>query len=347
MAAVTVIVPTHERADLLREALQSALAQTYDDFVVMVGDNSKSDVTEDLINEINDPRILYHRNSPGLGPQGNWLDLIARAESPLVASLHDDDVWDPEFLEATVPGMLADDDVAMTFTDYWMIDGDGTRLDDYTEAESARTNRSTLPGGRLTLDRAEGLRLVAVWNAPQPAYAAVLRRDDVLATDFPDDTNPLYDIWLSYQLVMRGRGFAYVPRRLTYYRVHPGAVTSGGFASAEDAVFRHILDDNTSIGPVRDEITSYWASLQWSRATRLMAAGPETREESQAQLQQAAAGLQGPKKALAIAGAKVPFAWHGMRLARLARHRIGARGDARQDAATGAASAATGGSTTS
>ena len=125
MASVSVIVPTYERPDLLRAALDSALAQTYDDFVILVGDNSESDVCEQLVADIADPRIRYHRNRPGLGPQGNWLDLVARADTPLVASLHDDDVWEPEFLEATVPAMLADDSIAMHFTDFWMIDDSG------------------------------------------------------------------------------------------------------------------------------------------------------------------------------------------------------------------------------
>ncbi|MEL7157732.1 MAG: glycosyltransferase, partial [Actinomycetota bacterium] len=290
MASVSVIVPTYERPDLLRLALDSALAQTYDDFVILVGDNSESDETERLVTAIDDPRIRYHRNRPGLGGQGNWLDLVARAATPLVASLHDDDVWEPDFLAATVPAMLADDRIAMSFSDFWLIDGAGTRLDDYTAAESARTNRASMPAGTIEADLSEGLRLVAVWNAPQPAYAAVLRREPTLAIDFPDDVNPLYDIWISYSLVKAGHLFHYVPRRLTNYRVHPGAITSTGFARAEDAVFTRILEENPTAGPVLDEIRAYWADLQWSRATDLMSTGRDSRPLSQQQFRMAADG---------------------------------------------------------
>lgn len=332
MASVSVIVPTYERPDLLRAALDSALAQTFDDFVILVGDNSESDACEQLVADIADLRIRYHRNRPGLGPQGNWLDLVARADTPLVASLHDDDVWEPEFLEATVPAMLADDSIAMHFTDFWMIDDSGHRLEDYTDAESARTHRASIPTGPVDGDLAEGLRLVAVWNAPQPAYAAVLRRDPVLAIDFPDDISPLYDIWISYQLVKAGHRFHYHARRLTNYRVHAGAVTSSGFARAEDAIFRRIIDENQSVGPVLDEIRTYWADLQWSRATELMADGPDTRTRSQQQLRSAAPGLTGPKRAAALVGGHVGPAWHALRMARLARHRISSPADARSRA---------------
>lgn len=320
MAFVTVLVPTYEREDLIGEAIESALAQTYGDLVVHVGDNSESDATENLVRAIDDPRVRYHRNRPGLGAHGNWIDLVARAETPLVATLHDDDVWHPEYLEVVVPPMLDDPSIGMTFTDFWMIDFDGNRLDEHTERESARTHRATLPRGTIDYDLEEGLRLVAVWNAPQPAYAAVLRRDDVLAVEFPPDTDPLYDIWLSYDLVKRGAGIRYEPRRLTYYRVHLGAVSSSGFAAAEDAVFRRILDENRGLGPVTGEITRYWADLRWSRATRLMEADPSTRpdarSESQQELRAAANDLMGQKKAMAWVAGRVAPAWHALRFAR-------------------------------
>ena len=330
MASVTVVVPTYERADLIGEAVSSALAQTYDDLIVLVGDNSESDDTEELLAAIDDPRLRYHRNRPGLGPMGNWLDLIQRSETPLVATLHDDDRWHPEFLAATAPGMLDDPSIGMTFTDFWVIDDHGNALRDYTEAESARTHRDRLPEGVLQYDYAQSLRLVAVWNAPQPAYAAVLRRDAMVDIEFPDDISPLYDIWLSYQLARRGSRFRYVPRRLTDYRVHLGAATSTGFKQAEDAVFRRIVDENADEPEVVEEITAYWSTLRWARATRLMAGGPTTRVESQEELRAAAQGLAGPKRLVALGAGRVDPVWHALRLARAARVRAATRvGDVR------------------
>jgi len=322
MAAVTVMVPTFEREDLISDAINSALAQSFDDLVVLVGDNSHTDATENLVRAIGDRRIRYHRNRPGLGAQGNWLDLVARAETPLVASLHDDDVWHPDFLAHTVPPMLADPSIGMTFTDFWLIDSAGERLDELTERESARTRRNALPDGTYRYDLAQGLRLVAVWNAPQPAYAAVLRREMIMGVDFPADTDPLYDIWLSYQMVKRGAGLRYVPQRLTNYRVHPGAVTSGGIARAEDAVFRRILDENPGLGPVSDEIGAYWADLRWARGTRLMTPGLQRRSDSQAELRGAAPALHGTKRAMAWTAARLSPVWYGLQMSRSVKHKL-------------------------
>lgn len=318
VTAVSVLLPTYERPDLLREALDSALAQQFTDIEVLVGDNSDSATTENLVAGYDDPRICYHRNRPGLGPQGNWLDLVERAQAPLVATLHDDDVWHPEFLSTMAPPMMADPTVAMTFNDFWVIDGNGARLEEFTEHESARSHRRELASGNLCLNRDDGLRLVAVWNAPQPAYAAVIRRDEILACEFPPSTWPLYDIWLSYHLVHHEKTLRYERRRLTYYRHHSGSLTSRGFAEAEDAVFSLILEQNPD-SAVAGEILRYWSGLRWARATTVMRHGGDA-DWGRRELKDASAGLEGWKRAVASAASRSPLVWHGLKLAKSWRH---------------------------
>jgi hypothetical protein len=315
---VTVVIPTYERPELLSEALRSALSQSYESFVVLVGDNSETDHSERVVASFGDPRIHYHRNRPGLGPIENWLDLVRRAPSPLVATLHDDDRWLPRFLASAVPTMLGDPSIAMTFTDFWLIDGDGHRLVSYTESESARTRRDRLPAGRLDFDYSEALRLVAVWNAPQPLYAAVCRRDALLSCRFePDTLCP--DIWFSYHLVKRGAGLCYEPSRLTEYRVHSGAATSRGFHESEDTVFTRILQENPGL-PVTEEIANYWATLRWARATRMLHS-TGTRHDSQREFRAAAPSLDGGRRMLAEMAGRSGLVWELLRGARHARLR--------------------------
>ena len=322
MATVSVVVPTYQREQMLAEALDSALAQTYEDFVILVGDNSENDGTEELVAAYRDPRIHYHRNRPGLGAMGNWLDLVRRAETPLIATLHDDDLWEPDYLAATVPPMLEDPDTAMTFVDFWVIDELGRIQEAYTEQESERTHRRTMPGGKLDYDLAQGIRLVAVWNAPQPCYAAVIRRDAIMAIDFPEQMEPLYDIWTSYHLVKRGAGLRYEPRRLTRYRVHSNAGTNDArFTEAEDWIFRQIIEQNPDAGPVIDEVRRYWSSIRWYRGTRLMNEGAAARERSQKELLAAAGGLGGPKRLAATVAGRSGLAWNAGSRAWKWRHR--------------------------
>lgn len=321
MALVSIVMPTYERAHLIGEAVDSALAQTFGDFVLLIGDNSETDTTQKLISDYEDPRIQYHRNRPALTANDNWVDLIQRVDTPYVATLHDDDVWEPTFLQKMVGPFSLDPDLAMAYCDFWIVDKDGIRLNELTVRESARTRRSVTPTGLVNYDQAAGLRLVAVHNSAQPAYAALVRTSDVQSMTIPDDVEPLYDIWLTYWLVKRRRSIYYVNERLTNYRVHSGSATSAGFGPAEDAVFTRILAENLSAGPVLDEIRQYWASLQFSRGTRLMDS-ISNRSESQRQLAAAAPNLTGIRRLLAIVATKFALAWHIPRLIRMLKRRL-------------------------
>jgi glycosyltransferase involved in cell wall biosynthesis len=317
--AVSALITTYERPDLFRVALESALAQDLPDIEILIGDNSESDSTEELVAGYDDPRISYFHHRPGLGVLANWQYLIKQAASPLVATLHDDDLWDPAFLATVAPPMLDDPSIAMTFNDFWIIDPSGNRLEEFTEHEARRCHRLDLPAGRLEYTVAEGLRLVAVWNAPQPAYAAVVRRDDLLACEFPDDRVPIYDIWLSYHLVRQQRGLRYEPRRLTSYRIHSASGTSAGLAVQEDAFFARVIAENPGETEVLDEIRNYWAGLRWARATRLMQE-EGGQDASRQELKVAAADLKGPKRLAAEAAGRWGPAWQALRLAKSVRH---------------------------
>ncbi|MEJ7811927.1 MAG: glycosyltransferase family 2 protein, partial [Gemmatimonadaceae bacterium] len=101
---VSVVVPTYNRAPLLRGALATVAAQTFPAWECLVCDDGSSDGTLDLVREIarGDPRF---RLVPGprfglpAGPRNRG---IRAAHAPWVAFLDDDDVWHPRKLEHQV-----------------------------------------------------------------------------------------------------------------------------------------------------------------------------------------------------------------------------------------------------
>jgi len=318
---VTVIVPTYDRVELLREAIDSALAQTFGELVVLVGDNGGNEATEDVVRGYADPRVRYLRHLRNLGPTGNWLELVRRADTPLVASLHDDDTWEPTFLEKTVPPLLEDPEVSLVFTDFWSTDGDGERRVEYSEQLSRVTHRDELPAGRFSGTAEQTLRLVAVWNAVQPAYAGVLRRRAVVDTEFDDEVGSIYDLWLTYRLASRGEAMYYVPERLTNYRVWEGSLTAAGPARAEDHVFSRIVDECAELHPAVDEVAARWAGLRYGRAGRLMAS-KDGRDASRAELRAAAPHLHGVHRAVATVAGGSAIGWDAVRLARATSRRL-------------------------
>ena len=318
---VTVIMPTYERPDTTRTAIRSALDQHFDSFVLRVGDDSTSDVVRAVVGGVRRPA---HRLSPQPGApgcRGNWTHLLRSADTPYVASLNDDDQWLPEFLERLVPPLERHDDVAVSFGDFWLVDEQGRRLDHLTEELSDRTHRSTLPPGRCGTDRADGLRLVAAWNAPQPAICAVLRTSAVAGVEFPDEVRSIHDFWLSYQVVMSGGTFHYTPERLTRYRWHMASLTQTvGFADEEDYVFGRIMAENSGEPEACAEVVAYWAFIRWGRAVTAMGAGDAA--TSQHELRAAAAHLGPVQRIVAEVGGTFASRLAGIGLVALVAHPI-------------------------
>ncbi|HEX5473886.1 MAG TPA: glycosyltransferase family A protein [Vicinamibacterales bacterium] len=103
MPAVSVIVPAYEVEAYLGEAVESALAQTFDDLEVLVVDDGSTDRTPAIASELAavDPRVrLLRKPNGGLSSARNLA--LAHARGEFVALLDGDDAWEPGFLQAQV-----------------------------------------------------------------------------------------------------------------------------------------------------------------------------------------------------------------------------------------------------
>ena len=99
---VSVIVATHNRADLLSRAVDSVLAQTYGNYELVIVDDCSSDDTQDVIGGCSDPRIRSFRHDRNEGKSAAINTGIAHARGEYIGFLDDDDEWLPKKLEGQV-----------------------------------------------------------------------------------------------------------------------------------------------------------------------------------------------------------------------------------------------------
>lgn len=122
---VDVGIPAHGRPEYAREALESVLAQTLTRWRAVVSENSDDHnvVRAALGPCLADPRVDFvERPSTVSGPE-NWTGLIQRGSAPYVALLHDDDLWDREFLERRVVFLQQHPECAFVFSGAKQVDG--------------------------------------------------------------------------------------------------------------------------------------------------------------------------------------------------------------------------------
>lgn len=96
---VSVIIATYNRAHLIRQAVETVLAQTIPDIEVIIIDDGSSDGTREAVLEMQEARVRYRRHDCNRGLPAARNTGIALATGAFIAFLDDDDRWMPDKLE--------------------------------------------------------------------------------------------------------------------------------------------------------------------------------------------------------------------------------------------------------
>lgn len=90
---VSVIIPTYNRAKVLKRALESVLEQSYRDLEVIIVDDGSTDNTAELISSIQDDRIRYYYTQINSGAAAARNYGLQKAEGEYIAFQDSDDIW--------------------------------------------------------------------------------------------------------------------------------------------------------------------------------------------------------------------------------------------------------------
>jgi glycosyltransferase involved in cell wall biosynthesis len=121
---VSTIIPTYNRSGELLATVESALAQTYPDFEVIVVNDGSDDDTREVAEGIDDPRVtvIHHPHNRGVAAARNTG--IGAARGVLLAFLDDDDRWMPDKLAKQVP-LFADPAIGLVYCGVAIVDERG------------------------------------------------------------------------------------------------------------------------------------------------------------------------------------------------------------------------------
>ncbi len=96
---ISALTPTFNRAHLLKRAIDSVLAQTYENIEYIIVDNHSTDNTEELVKSYNDKRIKYVRLDKNYGHIVSRNRCMELAQGEYLAFCDSDDEWLPNFLD--------------------------------------------------------------------------------------------------------------------------------------------------------------------------------------------------------------------------------------------------------
>ncbi len=105
MPKVSVVIPTCNRPELLKKAIQSVLNQTYDDFEIIVVDDSGQRSAEGVAKNFANDKIKYIAHAQNRGGAAARNTGIKVAQGSYIAFLDDDDEWLAEKLKLQVEAL--------------------------------------------------------------------------------------------------------------------------------------------------------------------------------------------------------------------------------------------------
>jgi glycosyltransferase involved in cell wall biosynthesis len=125
---VSVCIPTYNRPEYLRRAVESVLAQTYPQFEIIITDNSTNDDSATLAAMWKDPRVRYYKNDGNVGPVVSSNRAVSLSNGKYIKFLMDDDLLKPRCLERMVKAFEENPTAGIVMAPMELIDQDDHRI---------------------------------------------------------------------------------------------------------------------------------------------------------------------------------------------------------------------------
>jgi len=123
MNKVSVIIPTHNRKEYLRAAIESVLAQTYKNIEIIVVDDGSTDGTIEVANAYSNKIRYFLQENLGASVARNFG--VSKAAGNFIAFLDDDDLFLEHKLEKQLAIINDQPEIALVASQAYLVDKDG------------------------------------------------------------------------------------------------------------------------------------------------------------------------------------------------------------------------------
>ena len=221
---VSMGMPVYNGEKFLEESIRSNLAQTYEDFELIISDNASEDATESICRDYatKDSRIRYVRNEHNIGAAQNYNRLFELAKGSYFRWTNADDLVHPKLVEKALRILDDQPSVAVAFGGTQLIDEAGQRIDDYDDRIE------------ISLDLASSRYISFYQNSGLTnAIYGLMRSSAMAVTNLMGSGKlPAGDVSFLGAMSLQGK-FERIPETLFYRRIHAGAYSSNPDPKAE------------------------------------------------------------------------------------------------------------------
>ena len=217
---VSIVLPAYNVARYFEETFRAVVAQTFEDWELLVMENASTDDTMDVVQrvvgEVNDPRIRVLSNPRTLPAAASWNHALTQTRGEFLKLVCADDIPTPDCLARQVRAMRTHPNVAMASGSKVIIDAQGRTLFERRTIEKAGVHpgreaiRNCILAGTNTI----GDPVHVMWRRSAMQTAGMFDPDTVYATDV--------EFW--FRLLQVGDLY-WDPEVIGYYRIHGAAAS--------------------------------------------------------------------------------------------------------------------------
>jgi glycosyltransferase involved in cell wall biosynthesis len=207
MEAVSVVIPVHNGAAYVADAIDSVLAQTLPPIECLVVDDGSTDATPEIVRGFGSDVRYVVRDQGGQSKARNYGSAIASGE--LIGFLDHDDIWLPTKLERQVEALRSQPDATLALSAVELVDAQGKTL--ALKRSNGRLTPESMINGMLMFDGTDTLALNS---------NALVRRDWLVAGGGYDPVLSISGDWDILRRTLLDGGVAYVDEPLVRYRMH-------------------------------------------------------------------------------------------------------------------------------
>lgn len=220
---VSILIPSYNRPEYLKIALESAINQSYRNIEILIGDDSTNEDVKNMIEPYLEKykNIKYFRNERNIGQFENDLKLIEKCSGDYINFLMDDDVFNSLKIEKMMNYYISDvnEDIALITSHRRFIDCEGKVLQDAGVTQKLFDKDTVIDGIEFG-----NFILKTTMNYIGEPTTVLFRKKD-LVEQFGVFNGRKYGCAVDqatwFNLLSQGK-IVYITETLSYYRLHDG-----------------------------------------------------------------------------------------------------------------------------
>ena len=220
---VSILIPAY-RSKYFKEALQSALSQTYSNIEIIICDDSANNTIGNIIRELTqeypDVDVIYQNNESRKGNLGNFLECLSLAKGRYIKFLNDDDFIESDCVEKMCGILLNNPQISLAFSHRKIINNHGELIQGLDATKLLYSQDCEIEGQRLAT-----VMLLLLTNIVGEPSTVMFRLSDIadikpnLVTFGGRVPMGAGDVALWLNLLSKGNAY-YFSKSLSSFRIH-------------------------------------------------------------------------------------------------------------------------------